>query len=213
MSTAIPGRITSLRLGVFGGTFDPIHDAHLKLGRAAAEQAQLNEVLFIPAAHPPHRLAGPFASYEDRLRMVELACAGEPRFRPSRLEQDEPISYSILTVEKLRGTEPDAGLFFLIGADAFAELRTWRRWQELVTLVDFIVAGRPGARYTIPEGARVHALDLDLPISSSHIRVALAAGERRLPLPDAVESYIFAHRLYGSHNNSQMSETLHSKDS
>src|SRR6266513_2675858 len=93
-----------MRLAIFGGTFDPIHNAHLTIARRAAEELHLNRILFVPAAHPPHKAGVTHAPYEDRVRMVELACRGEPRFEVSRLEEGTVRSYSIDTIEKVRST-------------------------------------------------------------------------------------------------------------
>jgi nicotinate-nucleotide adenylyltransferase len=155
-------------------------------------------VLFVPASRPPHKSGVTRAPYEDRYRMVELACAGEPLFEPSRLEAGVARSYSIYTIRKVRETlEPDGELLFLIGADAFAEIRTWLRWTEVIALVEFVVVSRPGHRYEVPAGARVHRLDtMDLEVSSSEIRARLAAGAGDLPVPPAVLAYIREHGLY-----------------
>jgi nicotinate-nucleotide adenylyltransferase len=185
-----------LRLALFGGTFDPIHCAHLTVARAAAEKFALDRVLFIPAANPPHKPASLGASYEDRLRMVELACEGEPVFEASRLEQGSGKSYSIDTIEKVLA--PHAQVFFIIGSDAFAEIRTWYRWQDVIRAVEFIVVTRPGHNYEPPVGARIHELtDLDLPVSSSEIREKLAVGILPTDLPAPVAAYIADHHLYG----------------
>ncbi len=138
------------------------------------------------------------AAWEDRVRMAELACAGVPEFEVSRIEKDADPSYSILTIERLleAGKGP---LAFLIGADAFAEIRTWHRWQELIRLVEFIVVTRPHSNYAAPEGCVVHELDgLDLPVSSSEVRDRIVRGETNLPVPEAVLSYIREHGLYQS---------------
>ncbi len=187
-----------MRLAIFGGTFDPIHDAHLALAREAVRAAHLDRVLFIPAAHPPHKEGVTRAPYEDRYRMVELACAGEPAFEPSRLEEGEEQSYSIRTIEKVRAVlGADAELYFIIGADAFAEIQTWRRWRDVVGEVCFLVAGRPGHRYEIPPGARVRSLEVpEMPVSSSAIRARLAAGDLQVPVPPAVLAYIRERGLY-----------------
>lgn len=169
------------------------------MAAAAAEQCALQEVLLIPASQPPHRRQGTYASYEDRYRMVEIACGGHPLLRPSRLEDGPGVSYSIDTVEKfLSEAVAGTGVFFVIGADAFADLRSWRRWQDLAKLVTFAVVGRPGAVYEIPEGARVRRVDgVNLPISSSEIRTKLAAGDADLDLPPGVLDYIRYKHLYG----------------
>jgi len=187
-----------LRLALFGGTFDPVHAAHLTVAREAADRFALDRVMFIPNAHPPHKGGTVIASYEDRMRMVELACAADPRLEASRLEEGAAKSYSILTIEKVREKiQPQDQLFFLIGSDAFAELCSWYRWQDVVAAVEFIVAARPGHQYSIPEGARVLRLDtLALPASSSAIRTALARGEPVPELPPEVAAYIRDHGLY-----------------
>ncbi len=181
---------------LFGGTFDPIHNAHLEIARAAAARFPIGKILFIPAANPPHKFDGAHAPYEDRVRMAELACAGEPAFEVSRIEQDTARSYSILTIEKLLagGAGP---LGFLIGADAFADIETWHRWRDVIRKVKFIVVSRPGAQYRVPNGAVVHQLSgLSLPVSSSAIRLRLKEGDASVPVPPAVLDYIHSHRLY-----------------
>ncbi len=143
----------------------------------------------IPAGHPPHK--GTSAPYEDRFRMVELACAIDPRLIPSRLEEGTTKSYSILTIERAQ-----AG-FFIIGADAFAEIGTWYRSADVIRSVEFIVVTRPGHHYETPPGARVHRLDtLALDVSSSEIRTALARGELPGELPAGVVEYIQQRGLY-----------------
>ena len=182
-----------MRTAIFGGTFDPIHSAHLVVAREAADAFSLDRVLFIPAANPPLKEAG--ASYEDRYRMVELACAADRRFVPSRLEEGQGKSYSIYTIERVKAG--NGAVFFIIGADAFAEIRSWHRWRDVVSAVEFIVVTRPGHHYTCPDGARVHRLEtVALPVSSSEIRQALARGQTPAELPPAVAKYIFERGLY-----------------
>ena len=184
-----------MRLALFGGTFDPIHCAHLMVAREAADQFHLDQVWFVPAAHPPHKSDQTGAPYDDRCKMVELACQGDPRLVMSRLESGQAKSYSIDTIERVRATGEDP--YFIIGADAFAEITSWHRWQDLVRLTDFIVVTRPGHRYASPAGARVHRLDtLALPVSSSEIRRQLAAGNIPAELPPEVAQYIVQKGLY-----------------
>jgi nicotinate-nucleotide adenylyltransferase len=154
----------------------------------------------VPAAHPPHKPGGAVAPYEDRVRMTELACADDSRFEVSRVEEGADRNYSILTIEKLRarGVAP---LAFLIGADAFREIRTWYRWRDVVASVEFIVVTRPGfdASGAASDGAVVHELaGLDLAVSSSEIRARVAAGDASVPVPTAVLAYIREHALYDS---------------
>jgi len=184
-----------MKLALFGGTFDPIHNAHLVVAREAADRFQLDQVWFIPAAHPPHKSDQTGASYEDRFRMTELACQDDPRFVASRLEAGQGKSYSVGTVERVRalGEQP----YFIIGADAFAEITSWHRWEDLVRLTEFIVVTRPGHQYAAPPGARVQRLEtVALPVSSSEIRRKLARGEVPHELPQTVVRYIFEHGLY-----------------
>jgi len=182
-----------MKTAIFGGTFDPIHSAHLEMARQAADQFALDRVLFIPAGNPPHKHAD--TPFEQRFRMVELACAADSRFVASRMEKGERKSYSIDTIERVEAANGE--VFFIIGADAFAEIKTWHRWQDVIRAVDFIVAARPGHQIVSPPGARVHRLEtLELPVSSSEIRDALARGETPSELPPAVADYIRANGLY-----------------
>lgn len=188
-----------MRLAIFGGTFDPIHKAHLAAARAAVAQFHLDRVLFVTAARPPHKSGITYAEYKHRLRMAELACQGEPRFEASRLEEGTERSYSINTICKVRSDlAPPDKLFFLIGADAFSDIKTWFRWRDVIESVIFIVVSRPGHHYDIPEGARVERLEtVDLAVSSSEIRQALAAGLQPGEVPELVLAYILANGLYG----------------
>jgi nicotinate-nucleotide adenylyltransferase len=188
-----------MKIAILGGTFDPIHNAHLAVACAARDAFGLDRVLLVPAANPPHkqhRLTEPWA---HRFRMVELACAAHRGLEASAIEAADSKSYSIQTIEKLRaGLSPSDTLYFIIGADAFAEIGTWFRAQDVVQSVEFIVVTRPGHEYSIPEGARVHTLDtVHMPVSSSRIREMLALCERPAEISPAVFEYIREHRLYG----------------
>jgi nicotinate-nucleotide adenylyltransferase len=191
------------RTALFGGTFDPVHNAHLEIARAAFSRFDLQKVLFVPAARPPHKSDSAQAPWEDRVRMVELACDGDKGFEVSRIEEPSDSnemqrSYSIHTIERLlaAGAGP---LAFLIGADAFAEIGTWHRWEDVVRLVEFIVVDRPGAVYEIPSGATVYELGgIQIPVSSSGIRQMVMEGDLNVPVPAAVLRYIRAKGLYCS---------------
>ena len=134
------------------------------------------------------------------MRMVELACAGIPGFEASRLEEGTERSYSIDTIEKLRPQlAPGDALYFLIGADAFADIRTWHRWHDVARAIEFIVVSRPGYQYDVPTEVRAERLDTaEFPESSSAIRVALARGEEPVGLAPAVREYIARHGLYAT---------------
>jgi nicotinate-nucleotide adenylyltransferase len=128
--------------------------------------------------------------------MAQLACAADPRFEVSRIEEGTARSYTILTIEKLtaRGIGP---LSFLIGADAFKDIRSWYRWEEVLASVEFIVVTRPGAVWETPPGAVVHELaGLQLPESSSDIRTQLTRGDSVVPVPESVLRYIRERGLY-----------------
>jgi nicotinate-nucleotide adenylyltransferase len=193
----VPGDRPAARVALFGGAFDPIHNGHLAVARAAAGRFRLDRVLFIPAARPPHKPAC-HAPYADRVRMVELALEGEQGFEVSRLEEGAGLNYSIDTIERVRaGMAPGDALFFLIGADAFADIRTWKRWRDVAREVVFLVVSRPGHLYEIPPETRVERLDtVDLPISSSEIRRKFAAGQLVLDVPTCVLEYIATRHLY-----------------
>jgi nicotinate-nucleotide adenylyltransferase len=131
--------------------------------------------------------------------MVAIACQAYAGFEASRLEDGEDRSYTLDTIRKFRGqrTGDDYDLFFLIGADAFDELETWKGWHELLGLTEFIVVARPESEYRVPAGARVHRMDgIALPVSSSTIRARLAAGKPTPELPGLVRAFIELHALY-----------------
>jgi nicotinate-nucleotide adenylyltransferase len=165
------------------------------VAKAAADAFGLDRVLIIPAANPPHK-RGAATPFEDRYRMVELACAGDPRLVPSRMEEGREKSYSILTIERLKNQHP---LYFIIGADAFADIETWYRAKDVIAAVEFIVVSRPGHSFHVPAGALVHRLEtVDMPVSSSDIRAAFARGETPGEVPKPVADYIRGRRLYGA---------------
>ena len=196
-----------MNIGIFGGTFDPLHRGHTEAAKAAGDEFQLSKVLFIAAGRPPHRRNPTEADYEHRYRMVELASKQDTRFVASRLEDPSATSgphYSIDTFQRVRETSaPGDQLFFVLGADAFAEIKLWYRWREVVGMVEFIVVSRAGetnSRPEVPEDARVHWLDgVDVPISSTELRELLKQGK---PVDDwlapEVDAYIRQHRLYGA---------------
>ncbi len=182
---------------MFGGTFDPIHIAHIRIAEEAKMKFKLDEVLLVPAGNPPHKDA--FTPFEDRYQMVQLACEGHAGLLASPLEAGSAHSFTIDTLQRVRGMmQPADALYFLIGADAFNDLETWKGWQELVQITEFIVVARPESEYRVPLGAHVHRLDgLALQISSSSIRANLATGEPTPELDDRVRAFIEERGLYG----------------
>jgi nicotinate-nucleotide adenylyltransferase len=186
------------RICVFGGTFDPIHIAHIRIAEAARDKFALDRVLLVPAGNPPHKDA--FTPFADRLHMVELACQGHAGLSASALESSTSHSYTIDTIQRVcQDLHANDRLFFLIGADAFDDLETWKGWQQLVQLTEFIVVARPESEYRVPAGAKVHHLDgLALQVSSSGIRAGMAAGSATPELDDKVRTFIEERGLYGS---------------
>jgi nicotinate-nucleotide adenylyltransferase len=184
---------------LFGGTFDPIHDAHLRIAEEGLKRFALDKILFVPAAKPPHKDISAVTPYEDRFQMVKIACAPYEQFEASRLEEGEEPSYTVDTLRRFRSQlSREDQLFFLIGSDAFDELESWKEWREVVRMTEFIVVARPGGHYHIPENTRARRLDgLSLPVSSSTIRARLAAGEPTPELPAGVREFIEQHGLYG----------------
>jgi nicotinate-nucleotide adenylyltransferase len=136
-----------MNIALYGGTFDPIHCGHVSAARAARERFSLDRICFIPVGHPPHRPGERLTAFEHRYAMVALACAGEPAFVPSLAEAPagRGPNYSIDTLRRFRRRlKPRDRLFFLIGADAFLELRTWRQWRALLNAAEFLIVSRPG---------------------------------------------------------------------
>ncbi len=198
------------RIGLMGGTFDPIHHGHLVTAEHVRYVGDLDQVLFIPAGSPPHKTGGAAVSAEDRLAMVELAIADNPYFHTCDFEvRQQGPSYSITTVQYLREVlGPDVELFFIIGADAINLITTWMRWRELLTLCRFFAMTRPG--YTMedfsglaPEPGllqqRIQVVEVPaLEISSTEIRSRIQRGwPIKYLVPHDVEQYICQHQLYG----------------
>ena len=183
------------RIGVFGGTFDPVHVGHLAIALAALESVPLDRVLFVPVRRSPLKDRDPLASTADRVAMLETAIASEPRFALSRAELErEGVSYTVDTLEALR---PQGELFLILGSDALADLARWRAPDRIRELATILVAARPGA----PEPDAMHgARTFDAPrldISSRELRARAARGmSLRYLVPDAVWEHIKRHGLY-----------------
>ena len=196
-----------MHLGIFGGSFDPVHDGHLALARACQAQAALDEVWFTPTAVQPLKRSGPVASNGQRVEMLELAIEGETSWRVCRLEVDRGgFSYTVDTLRQIHEELPEAKLFFLVGTDALRDVPKWRESAEIFALAAPLVVCRAGqsepdlsslARVCQPDNQprliEMQAVD----ISSTDIRRRVAAGEPIDDLvPGAVVSYIAAHDLY-----------------
>lgn len=185
-----------MRLGVFGGTFNPIHMGHLLLAETARETLALDRVLFIPARQPPHKRIRGLLPGSVRLKLIGLAIRDHPSFAASDIELARPgPSYAIETVRLLRRRFPTAKLFLLMGEDMLAV--RWLAWDELSRLCTVVAARRPGATRPVPaRGMRWVAMP-QLEIASSDIRTRLAEGRSiRYLVPRPVERYIRQHRLY-----------------
>lgn len=138
----------SQRIGILGGTFNPVHNGHLTVAEEVRNRLKLDLVLFIPSFLPPHKAEGEMPSAEQRQEMVRLAITGHPHFRLSDIEvRRGGRSYTIDTIEELRAIYPGAELFFITGIDSFLELRTWKDWKKLLTLCSFAVLSRRGGRF------------------------------------------------------------------
>ncbi|HEX3049386.1 MAG TPA: nicotinate-nucleotide adenylyltransferase [Aggregatilineaceae bacterium] len=198
-------------LGIYGGTFDPPHLGHLILAETAADQLHLRQVLFIPAADPPHK-GTPRTPAFHRLAMVERAIAGNPHFLLSRMDMDRPgPHYSVDMLRLLHLEYPNTDLVFLIGSDSLRDLPTWSRPTQLIELARLGVMRRPGAEVEVDQleqqipGIRERLLWIEAPhieISASVIAARIADGKSvRYQVTDAVCAYIEEHELYrkGSH--------------
>jgi len=205
------------RIGLFGGTFDPVHIGHLRSAEEVAEALGLERVLFVLAAHPPHKGGRAHASEGHRWEMLRMALEGNPRFEPSdvELKKDRP-SYSVETVAHFREAMPEAEIFFILGADAFSEIETWKDYRRLLSLSNFAVMRRQEAEeglkviealgyqrakeglYLHPSGTKVQFLPVTpIGVSSTQVREAVKRGRSiRYLVPQRVEEYILRHGLY-----------------
>jgi len=189
-----------MRLGIFGGTFDPIHLGHLRAAETAREGLSLDLVAFVPAAVPPHR-SGELACANDRFAMACLGCAHHPSFVAWDTELRRPgPSYTVETVETIRAERPGDELFLVVGADTWPEMMTWREPERLFGLVTVAVVGRPEvvAGPERPGETRVCRVEgPSLPISATLVRERVRRGRSvRFLVPDAVADYIAKRRLY-----------------
>ena len=211
------------RIGLLGGTFDPVHKGHLELAQKVYLHFDLDKIIFIPAAQPPHKNGALVCSVEHRLQMLSLALSGQPRFELSTIEiSRDQVSYTFDTITQFETTSGSAvRYYFIIGFDALAEIETWYRWDDLLGTTNFIVAVRPGfslkqmERLLERNGFSPDEVNADRwvgglrdnevlflageirDISSTAIRQKIAAGEEWTELvPSGVADYISRNRLY-----------------
>lgn len=189
------------RVGVMGGTFDPVHHGHLVAASEVASLLDLDEVVFVPTGDPWQKHGQSVSAAEHRYLMTVIATASNPHFTVSRVDIDRPgATYTIDTLRDLATAMPEAELFFITGADALAQILSWKDPQELFALAQFVGVTRPG--YELSEAGlpadRVHLQEVPaMAISSTDCRRRVAAGEPVWYLvPDGVVQYINKHRLY-----------------
>lgn len=211
-----------MKLGLLGGTFNPIHLAHLRIAEEAREAAGLDQVLFIPAADPPHKPLAGDVTFGMRYEMVQQAVVDQPAFAMSDIEARlGGKSYTVKTLPALQAERPGDELFFIIGSDSFLELGLWHQYAEIFSLTSLVVVGRPGKNITnplqqLPEAVRSDFLletanllrhrsgnticftqGVHLDIASSRLRELVAAGRSiRYLVPHVVEKYIAQKGLY-----------------
>jgi nicotinate-nucleotide adenylyltransferase len=194
------------RLGVMGGTFDPVHHGHLVAASEVASQFQLDEVIFVPTGEPWQKDGRPVSAAEDRYLMTVIATASNPQFSVSRIDVDRKgPTYTTDTLRDLRAAHSDADLFFITGADALEQIFSWRHAEQLFDLAHFIGVTRPGHTLTdpgLPAGG-VSLVEVPaLAISSSDCRLRVARGEPVWYLvPDGVVRYIDKRGLYLEHQD------------
>lgn len=210
-----------LLIGLFGGTFNPIHIGHLRAAQEVLESFESDKIIFIPSALPPHKQAHDLTDAGDRLEMIRLSIQTCPKFEVSDIELKRPgRSYTIDTVRYFKSVLPDAKLYFMIGMDAFLEIDAWKSYQDLLSLISFIVMARPGTgdkidrvmlenylqtriseeyrfsdsemAYVHPEKQPVFGINVrPLDISSSAVRKLIRQNKSvRFLVPEAVENFI-----------------------
>ncbi|MDD3294357.1 MAG: nicotinate-nucleotide adenylyltransferase [Geobacteraceae bacterium] len=213
-----------MRIGLFGGTFNPVHLAHLRIAEEIREKFSLSRVIFMPAATPPHKPLADDLAFEERLKMVSMAIEGNPFFSVSDLEgRREGKSYSIDTLRVLRQHYPGDELYFIMGSDSFAEFRTWKEYKAIFACCNIVVITRPGAQLSLMNalpgdatlefssrddgnalfhrsGHAVYSLEGSLlDISSTGIRERIREGRSiRYLVPDTVHRYIIRQRFYAN---------------
>lgn len=203
-------KIKRIRIGIMGGTFNPIHGGHLALARAARKEFALDQIIFIPSGNPPHKVPSEVIDKEHRFKMVKLAIKEKKNYTASRIELDRAgFSYAVDTFTALKRKYGKAAkLFYIMGLDSINEILEWRKPLELFKLCEFIVGTRPGTKIRTfrrlvkfpplqKEVDKIHLMELRENISASDVRERLKAGKSvSRVVPKSVENYIRKHRLY-----------------
>jgi nicotinate-nucleotide adenylyltransferase len=199
------------RIALYGGTFDPIHLGHLEIARKVSELFEIEKVLFVPAQVAPHKVRRPVTEPIHRYAMLALATQQDPRLLISTFELDAPDRrYTVDTVDHFQRTFGDASeLFFIMGADSWSEIQTWREWKRLLTMVNHIVVTRPGYEFVPPPpGARVIFTDAVMKdISATAIRRFASEGrmdEVAKLVPEPVAEYIRKYEIYQDTNETKL---------
>lgn len=202
---------TKQRIGIFGGTFDPIHMGHLLSAEQCREQARLDQVWFVPAARPPHKLDQSITPFAQRVEMLALAIAGHPPFRIEELEKDRTgPSYTVDTLSEIQQRHPNAELFFILGTDCLPDLPYWHEPARIVELATLLIVARPDwpvlpeaelrTSLRLPDAAQLRYQVVHVPmlgIASRDLRQRLEEGRSvRYLVPRSVECYIADKRLY-----------------
>lgn len=197
------------RIGIMGGTFDPIHHGHLVAGSEVADLFDLDLVYFVPTGHPWQKKDRVVSPAEDRYLMTVIATASNPRFKTSRVDIDRPgDTYTVDTLKDIRTLHPDAELFFITGADALGKIVTWRDWENIFDFANFIGVTRPGFSLPLTDSPLAAELQkgrlqlVDIPamaISSTDIRRRVQESRPVWYLvPDGVVQYITKHAMYST---------------
>ncbi len=197
------------RLGIYGGSFDPVHLGHLLLAETCREECSLDRVLFLPCGQSPHKPNGAVATGQQRAEMLEFAVAGDPRFGVCRIELERSgPSFTVETLRQVRAEQPDSKLFFLMGADSLADLPLWREPQAILELATIVAVNRGQqpppdlgsleARLGPIVRERVRVVTMSaIELSATEIRERVRSGRSlRFRVPRAVEEYIRQQRLY-----------------
>ncbi len=191
-----------MRIGVMGGSFDPIHLGHLLVAEDVCQQLKLTKLLFVPTYQPPHRPL-PLADFQHRVNMTKLAISYHPQFAISDIEKNQPTpSYTVNTLRELCQLYPQARLFFVIGYDQYWQIKKWYKAKELTQLACLIVVSRPGIEkpklFSAHDPNQVRFLSvITVAIASHEIRQRIFRGlSVRYLVPSAVARYIYQHRLY-----------------